>query len=177
MIIAFIVTLLLIWLFIIINNTYGVIPTKTVLIFNYSISILINLIACTTNYFGHLWILFGVNAACIILASIAIVKLVKEWRVGFNINLLFYWKEIKSMSMDINATISFFVICLLIYAIINSYKSTPTKTSLIISYSICILGNLIMGIIHYLENDLTFFFINIGCIILLLTTVVDLLKK
>lgn len=78
MIIAFIVTLLLIWLFIIINNTYGVIPTKTVLIFNYSISILINLIACTTNYFGHLWILFGVNAACIILASIAIVKLVKE---------------------------------------------------------------------------------------------------
>lgn len=81
------------------------------------------------------------------------------------------------MSMDINATISFFVICLLIYAIINSYKSTPTKTSLIISYSICILGNLIMGIIHYLENDLTFFFINIGCIILLLTTVVDLLKK
>jgi hypothetical protein len=78
MIIAFVITLLLIWLFIIINNTYGVIPTKAVLIFNYSISILINLIACATNYFQHYWVFFGVNATCVILASIAIIKLVKE---------------------------------------------------------------------------------------------------
>lgn len=76
-----------------------------------------------------------------------------------------------------NMNMSIVLVSMLLYLAIDSYITTPTKSALILKYSINILINLIIGIINYFEHDWVFFSINIGCIILVLTTIIKLMKE
>ena len=69
------------------------------------------------------------------------------------------------------------LLAILLYLAIDSYMSDQTSTDLIFKHLIFILVNLILCGINYSEHDWGFFIMNISCIILLLASISNLMKK
>lgn len=69
------------------------------------------------------------------------------------------------------------LLAILLYLVIDSYRSGQTQTNLIFKHLIVLLINLILCVINYFVHDWSFFTINISCIILVLISIFNLTKK
>jgi hypothetical protein len=69
------------------------------------------------------------------------------------------------------------LLAILLYLAIDNYSSVQTQKDLIIKHLIFLSINLTLCGINYFEHDWGFFTVNISCIILLLKSISNLMKK